>query len=328
MEFSLPCSSINAINPVLAAGLAPGQLPGLGWFTNSLFFALLVTLGVLLFTRMATRRMAMIPGKKQNFVEYIVEFLYNQTVGVVGEHVAPKVFPLLATIFIFVLASNWAGLIPGVGTAGFAGGPEYMNGPFIINTEKVAAAHVKGGHGDDAHHGEGERHGHDDSHGGEHHAHPFTPLLRPPSADLNFTLALACLFMIVWAWVTFRELGIKGFIEHTFGPKGGLSGILKYALMPIFFFVGIIELISIAARPVSLSLRLFGNVYAGETLLHSMMELGRQFGLGDVGLFISSVILPLPFYFMEILVGILQATVFALLCAVFIKLSTTHEEEH
>lgn len=327
MDFIMSFPTLDAINPIVAAGLAPGELPGFGWVTNSLLFAILVTIAVLIFTRMATKKMSVIPGKKQNFVEYVVEFLYQQVENIVGHHVAPKVFPLLATIFIFVLASNWAGLIPGVGTIGFAGGEEYMAGPLTI---KADAGH-HGDHGDDHHDSHGdEKHGHDHAeehhHDDEHHAAAFTPIFRPPTADLNFTLALACVFMIVWAWVTFKEVGIKGFIEHTFAPKGGLKGAMWWGLLPVFLLVGVIEIISIAARPVSLSLRLFGNVFAGETLLHSMMVLGKQLGLGGIPMFIASVILPLPFYFMEILVGILQATVFALLCAVFIKLSTAHEE--
>lgn len=325
MDFSPSLSIFNSIHPLVAAGLAPGELPGFGWFTNSLLFALLVTAVVLVFTRMATSRMELIPGKKQNFVEYVVEFLYTQVEGIVGHHVAPKVFPILATIFIFVLASNWAGLIPGVGTVGFAGGEEYMAGPLTIKTD---AGHEEDHAADHDHAHTADDHAHDGEHDAEDHVHAFTPIFRPPTADLNFTLALACVFMIVWAWVTFKEVGVKGFIDHTFGPKGGLEGAIKLALIPIFIFVGIIEVISIAARPVSLSLRLFGNVYAGETLLHSMMQMGKQFGLGGIPMFITSVLLPLPFYFMEILVGVLQATVFALLCAVFVKLSTAHEEEH
>ncbi len=75
-----------------------------------------------------------------------------------------------------------------------------------------------------------------------------------------------------------------------------------------------------------MSLRLFGNVYAGESLLHVMGDLGKNWG--PIGSFLSSIILPLPFYFMELLVGLLQAMVFALLCAVYIQLSTSHDEEH
>src|SRR5690606_34679528 len=122
--------------------------------------------------------------------------------------------------------------------------------------------------------------------------------------------------------------GFMGLVHHTFGPKGGLEGFLKNLLMPIFLFVGFIEVISIVVRPLTLSLRLYGNVYAGESLLHAMGSLGDTFGMGPVLKFISSVVFQLPFYFLEILVGILQGMVFAMLNAVYIKLSTSHDEEH
>ena len=90
-----------------------------GWLTNSIFVAGIVTLLILFFARKATRNVQRIPGGTQNFVEFIVEFLYGQVEGIVGKKVAPRAFPLLATIFIFVLISNWFGLLPGVGTVGF-----------------------------------------------------------------------------------------------------------------------------------------------------------------------------------------------------------------
>ncbi|MEM7144484.1 MAG: F0F1 ATP synthase subunit A [Verrucomicrobiota bacterium] len=277
--------------PVLAAGSISAEsfLEG-GSLTNSIFVAVVVMAVILLFTRMATRKMSLIPGPKQNLVEFMVEFLYNQVEEVVGKQVAPKAFPLLATIFVYVLISNWFGLLPGVGTIGFAHGPEDLAGPVSLDPN----------------------------------AH-FTPLLRPASADLNTTLGMAAVFMLVWFWITMRETGPVEFIKHIFAPKGGLKGFLKYALVPIFLFVGVIEVISIVFRPVSLSLRLFGNVYAGETLLHSMSKLADE--VHPALAFVLDVLLPLPFYFMEILVGVLQAVVFALLCAVYIQLSTAHDEE-
>ena len=141
---------------------------------------------------------------------------------------------------------------------------------------------------------------------------------------MNMTLGMAAVFMLVWLWLTMTELGPIGFLKHTFAPKGGLTGLLGVLLIPVFLFVGIIELISIAFRPVTLSLRLFGNVYAGESLLHVMGDLGKNWG--PVGSFVSSIVFPLPFYFMELLVGLLQAMVFSLLCAVYIQLSTSHDE--
>tara|TARA_R110000850_G_scaffold9033_5_gene33331 strand:+ start:362 stop:1234 length:873 start_codon:yes stop_codon:yes gene_type:complete len=290
MEFNLPMLSLDSWTLMLASGgiAAPG-IPEMGWLTNSILVSVIVTTGVVLFTRVATKRMELIPGEKQNFVEFLIEFLYGQVEGIVGKHVAPKVFPLLATIFIFIITANWFGLLPGVGTVGWGEG----SGPLSLKSVT-------------------------------------TPILRPATADLNMTLALAAVFMVAWFWISVKELGVWGSLVHIFGPKGGLQGALKYMLTPIFFFVGIIEIISIVFRPASLSLRLLGNIFAGETLLVVMGSLGETvIGATGIWAFLTSVIFPIPFYFMEILVGALQATVFTLLCAVYIKLSTTHEgEEH
>ncbi|MEM7602495.1 MAG: F0F1 ATP synthase subunit A, partial [Verrucomicrobiota bacterium] len=168
------------MGPLLAAGGIAAPEIG-GWLTNSILVATFVTVAVLLFTRMATGRMELIPGRKQNFVEFLIEFLYGQVEGIVGKHVAPKAFPLLATVFIFIITANWFGLIPGVGTIGWG----ESSGP--LSLKEVT-----------------------------------TPILRPATADLNMTLALAAVFMIVWAWLSVSELGVWGTIVHIFGPKGGL----------------------------------------------------------------------------------------------------------
>ncbi len=269
-------------------------LPFVQWLTNSVLVAGIVVLLMVWATRKATRKISPVPVGFQNFFELVIEFLYGQVEGIVGKKVAPRAFPLLATIFLFVVISNWFGLMPGVGTIGFG----QLSGPLTLDTAP-------------------------DEHG---HAPHFVPLLRPATADLNMTIGIAAIFMLTWAWLTYREIGVIGFIKHTFAPKGGVRGFVGSILVPIFLFVGVIELISIAFRPVSLSLRLFGNVFAGETLLHAMG--GILDGLHPVISFLGSILLPLPFFFLEILVGVLQATVFALLCAVYIQISTTHDEEH
>lgn len=150
------------------------------------------------------------------------------------------------------------------------------------------------------------------------------PLFRPATADLNMTLGMALIFMVIWTVITIRETGVWGFIVHTFGPKGGMRGVAGILLAFVFFGVGIIEVISIIFRPVSLSLRLYGNVFAGETLLHTMMSLADK--APQPFAFLLSILIPIPFYFMELLVGLLQALVFTLLCAVYVQLSTAHDE--
>ena len=256
------------------------NVPGL---TNSILVAAIVCSLIIWFVRGAMKKRELIPGKKQNFVEMLVEFLYNQVVNIVGPKVAPKAFPLLGTIFVYTVVSNYFGLLPGVGTIG-------------------QSSHV--GAGLSAHTIE-------------------TPFLRPASADMNMTVGMALVAMVIWGILTLKELGVGGFIAHTFGPKGGVSGAMKYGLMPIFIAVGFIEIFSIIFRPVSLSFRLYGNLFAGENLLHTMSSLVKG---GPVMEFLFSVLLPIPFYFLELLVGVLQAMVFTLLVAVYIQLSTSHEE--
>jgi F-type H+-transporting ATPase subunit a len=278
-------SVLTELPALLAVSIQAEELPFGGWLTNSIFVAALVTALIWFLASKATKNMSLVPHPAQNAFEFVVEFLYGQVEGIVGKHVAPKVFPLLATMFLFILSSNWFGLLPGVGTVGFGPG----TGGFWTVSELKA------------------------------------PLLRPATADLNMTLGMALLFMLVWFGITLREVGLVGFLKHTFAPKGGMTGLIGAFVAVVFFAVGVIELVSIAFRPVSLSLRLFGNIYAGEVLLHTMATLGDK--LGPFWSFLLSIALPLPFYFMELLVGLLQAVVFSLLCAVYIKLSTAHDEE-
>ena len=219
----------------------------------------------------------------------MIEALYDMLEGIVGRHMVAKVFPLLATLFLFILVSNWFGLLPGVGTVGF--GPASEGRGALLSLHEVT-----------------------------------NPLLRPANADLNLTLGMALVFSVFWVIWSFQELGVGGFFSHIFGPKGEVSGILKYPLIGIFIFVGVIEVISIAFRPVSLSLRLFGNIYAGENLMHTMSDLGETMHMPTAIAFLMKIIVPIPFYFLELLVGVVQALVFTLLCAVYIKLTTSHEE--
>ena len=150
-------------------------------------------------------------------------------------------------------------------------------------------------------------------------------LLRGGNADLNMTFAMASIFTVLWLIWALRSNGIRGFALHIFGPKGESSGFIKYMMVVIFFFVGFLELISIAFRPVSLSFRLYGNIFAGENLLEAMSNVVQHPAWAKA---VFSVLLPVPFYFLELLVGLVQAFVFMLLTTVFTALICTHEEEH
>ncbi len=254
------------------------------WLSNSIFVSGFVSLLIIWFARKATRQLSVVPGPSQNFFEALVQGLYDTIEGIVGHHMVARVFSLLATLFIFIIVSNWFALLPGVGSIGW--GLETPQG-FEVTT----------------------------------------PILRPTTADLNMTLAMATVFMVFWLYWSISEVGLKNFLVHIFGSKGGLTGFMAVLLIPVFLFVGVIEVVSIAFRPVSLSLRLFGNVFAGENLLTTMITLGKSLGLPEWLAYPMSIIVPIPFYGLELLIGLLQAAVFMLLCAVYIQLSTSHDEE-
>jgi len=142
------------------------------------------------------------------------------------------------------------------------------------------------------------------------------PLLRGANADLNLTLAMALVFFACWIIWALQEVGPVGFVRELFAPKGETAGAMKLVMIVVFFAAGCLEIISILFRPVSLSFRLYGNIFAGENMLETMSSLVP--GLGWL--------LPVPFYFLELLVGLVQALVFMLLTAVFTLLICQHEE--
>ena len=148
--------------------------------------------------------------------------------------------------------------------------------------------------------------------------HVDQPLLRGGNADLNMTTAMAAIFFVLWLTWAIQANGVGGFLLHIFGPKGETSGFLKLVMVVIFFMVGWLEVISILFRPISLSFRLFGNIYAGESILEAMSNMVPAL----------SWLIPIPFYFMEVLVGLVQALVFMLLTAVFTLLIAQHPPGH
>jgi len=244
-----------------------------GFITNSMVVCWLVTIGLIIFAKVATRDMKGVPGPAQNFLESLVEGLYSFLESIIGAHLVKRTFWFLATIFIFILSANWFGLIPGAGTVGW--GHQTSHG-FVIDQ----------------------------------------PLIRGANADLNLTLAMALIFFACWIVWAFQELGPIGFAKELFAPKGETTGFLKVLMIVVFFASGCLEIVSILFRPVSLGFRLYGNIFAGENMLETMARMMP--GLGWL--------LPIPFYFMELLVGLVQALVFMLLCAVFTLLICQHEE--
>jgi F-type H+-transporting ATPase subunit a len=242
--------------------------------TNSMIVTWIVAIGLIIFAQVATRHMKRIPEGAQNFWEWLVEGLSNFLEGVIGQHLVQRTFWFFASVFIFILFCNWAGLIPGIGTVGWK--------------VQFADGHTE-----------------------------WRPLFRGANADLNLTLAMALVFFACWIVWAIREVGVTGFAKELFAPKGESTGPLKVILIIVFFVAGWLEVVSILFRPVSLSFRLYGNIFAGENMLETMGKLVPGFGW----------LLPIPFYFMELLVGLVQALVFMLLTAVFTLLICQHEEE-
>jgi F-type H+-transporting ATPase subunit a len=146
--------------------------------------------------------------------------------------------------------------------------------------------------------------------------HVDRPVLRGGNADLNMTTAMSAIFFVMWFVWAIQANGVGGFLKHLFGPKGETTGVVKILMVVIFFAVGWLEVISILFRPIALSFRLFGNIYAGESILEAMSTMNPWL----------SPILPIPFYFLEVLVGFVQALVFMLLTAVFTMLIAEHQE--
>ncbi len=142
------------------------------------------------------------------------------------------------------------------------------------------------------------------------------PLLRGANADVNMTLAMALIFFACWIFWALREDGLVGFLKELFAPKGESTGLLRIVLTVVFFVIGCLEIVSILFRPVSLSFRLYGNTFAGESMLETMANLVPSLAW----------LLPVPFYFLELLVGLVQALVFMLLTAVFTLLICQQDE--
>jgi F-type H+-transporting ATPase subunit a len=247
--------------------------------TNTYINSTLAVVFFLVIGFLIKRNVRSVPRGLQNFVETIMETLLGYFDQITGDRKKSlKFFPLVGTFFFFILISNWVGIFPGIGSIG--------------------VHHVV--------HGEPE----------------LVPIFRPANTDLNLTLAMA-LFGVVFSHIVgvvtigFWKYGNKfiklGDMFHAFKSGKGVNILTAI----VEFFVGILEIISEIAKLASLSLRLFGNIFAGEVLLTVLASILAFF-------------VPLPFMALELLVGVVQATVFSMLILVYISVATMpihgHEE--
>jgi F-type H+-transporting ATPase subunit a len=290
------------------------ELPGGLYVSNTLLTTFIVDVVIVLFAVAATRRIrkgspeANVPRGSQNIFELLIDMLYGLSKNVAGSN-ALRIFPLMATIFLFVLFANWVELVPGNESIGQISAPHEaaVQGfkpvaliPGLLYTvdrsQPVAQAT------------------------GEQAAGPCTscvivPFIRTPTTDINTTLALALIAMFMVQVFGVRALGGRYFFKFVNIPALR-TGPMGYML----FVVGFLELISEISRILSFTFRLLGNIFAGGVLLFVMTSLIPFF-------------VPVPFYGLELFVGFIQALVFAMLTLVFVNMAMQshdggHEEAH
>jgi len=264
------------------------------YITNTLiasWISISVLIGIFYF---ATRKMKLVPRGLQNLAEAVVEMLLGFVEGVAGKENGRRFFPIIATIFLFVLMNAWMGLLPifnVIGTGGWGTSDTLFWGTysgFMVDTA----------------------------------------LFRPANTDINVPLMLALVsFMAVEYWgitsVGFRQYAGKFFRYGQLlrGLRQLIRGRIKSAASVFFYgaidvFVGVLELVSELVRIVSFTFRLFGNMTAGEVLLLMMA-------------FLIPVVVAVPFYGLEMILGFVQALIFAGLTLVFATVAVTpHHTNH
>lgn len=279
-----------------------GSMP----FSNSMLTSVVVS-GVIILFALAVNRGLKKEGKfsrMQMFAELIVEGLYQLCLDITNStKKARKFAPFIISFFLFIVLNNWAGLLPGVGTIGMREGGEAKHeeavNKFIPKALASTPEVVKTPDGNES----------PDTNQTEitetevKSEGVFVPFFRAGTADLNTTLALAVISVVATQALGIGALGASYFKKY-----------LNFS-SPIMFFVGILETILETAKIVSFAFRLFGNIFAGEVLLTVMM-------------FLVPIIIPMPFYGLEIFVGLIQGLVFSMLTLVFFNLATIGHEEH
>ncbi len=263
--------------------------------TNSMVTTWFFTVLIVVVMRVVAGRPKLIPSRGQAIIESMIEGVRNVVAPILGEKMVKPAFPLLIGLFTYILLMNWSALLPGAGTFGMvkegtvpaAAVQEYVNEDYTATLQPD----------------------------GNYFVHKLDYFFRPSNADLNTTLALAAVAWLAWLYFVLRYAGFKMLIHDLFGNKASrseVSSLMYFILTVIFLGVGLIEVVSIIFRLVSLSFRLFGNVFGGENLI------SRMHGL-------VAFAVPVPFYFLEVLIGLIQAFVFTLLVAVYIGLICNHE---
>ena len=285
--------------------------------TNTMITSWIIVALMILFVFLGTRRWDLIPSGVQNVVESIGEAFYNVVTGVAGEENGRRFFPVVATIFFMVLAFNWIALLPFFGTVGTVHEEEHGFvftdcGPAVCTEfSKPGQLSSPSIEEDDPNaHQEYEEEVDSGNTVGE-----LFPFLRAPASDLNTPLALAIVSAIAVESWAFASLGLGyGKKFFNFGPLFRGLKAFNFSLVfegAIAVFVGLLELISELVRLVSFTFRLFGNVFAGEVVI-------------TMFIFLTPIVATIPFYGLEIFVGVIQAFIFGMLTLVFAMMAVEH----
>ena len=264
--------------------------------TNSFLMMVIIMALIVIVGALIARRATVIPGRAQSGFEIVAEFLLNLVESTAGKRVGRRIFPLIGAIFFFIIISNYSGLLPLVGTIG-----NYEHEAVKATTSQaVTTSQATSSSSSAADGAQGKK--------------VLRPWFRSPNADLNMTLAMALL--------TFFIVQVAGISAH------GFIGRIKHMADPPFLFP--IEAVSELSRIVSLSFRLFGNIFAGEVLVTVIFSMIAAIGnLTFYGGYIAAPIATV-FLFLEVLFGFIQALVFALLTLIYITLAVSggHDDEH
>lgn len=270
--------------------------------TNSMIFTWIVTIVLLGFAYLATRKIEKVPKGFQNLAEIMVEGLLNLVSSIAPAEKVKTFLPIIATFFFFILFGNYLGLLPGVGSIGFweehhAASPTHIAStePISPHIEDTKVSNESNGTEDNT---RSTSETSDTSVTHEPSSKTFIPYLRAMNSDLNTTMALALVSVFFTHYFAVKYLGLKGYLGKFF------------SFHPIFLFVGLLELTGELTKVASLSFRLFGNVFAGEVLLTTATTS------------IFAFVAPIPFYLLEFLVAFVQALIFAMLTLVFMVILT------
>ena len=290
--------------------LAAEKLFGIGPIniTNSMLTMFIVMLALVLFFAYATRRIAsgspeaarQAPRGAQNFAEFVVETLLGLVEGTAGKQLGRRILPLIATFFIFILTANYTGLLPGVGTIGFCEHEEGEHAAVVLTSSMVpvtgspavAAAEEPAV-----------------SPGCKNAGEVLVPFFRAPNADLNMTIAMALIAIVTVQYQAIKAHGVGHYLKEFIAPP--IPGL---------------HLIGEFSRIISLSARLFGNIFGGEVLLAVIVALTLP-AIGLLG------VIPAIFYGLELFFGFIQALLFSLLTLIYVAVAAAghggHEhEEH